>query len=126
MNIGVGATLAVIFAATVLVNVYLFHYSHGLYSSDRGDVQSLLEQYIVNDLTSTAQLTKAWLLKAGREHLSLRQRLGATASPVGMALSAEGLADAFDPHGLINAWDIYPPDVSCPDMERVGHVGDGK
>jgi hypothetical protein len=42
-----------------------------------------------------------------------------------MSLASLGI-EPFDPQGKINAWDIYPPDVSCPDLIRIGNVGDGK
>eukprot|EP01036_Dinobryon_divergens_P028902 gene28902-37919_t len=31
----------------------------------------------------------------------------------------------FDAYSKINIWDLFPPVMSCPDIERVGNVGDG-
>ena len=31
----------------------------------------------------------------------------------------------FDANSKINIWDLFPPVLSCPDVERVGNVGDG-
>lgn len=33
--------------------------------------------------------------------------------------------DAFDRWSGVNVWDLYPPQVSCPDLTRVGKIGDG-
>jgi hypothetical protein len=33
--------------------------------------------------------------------------------------------DAFDRWSGVNVWDLFPPQVSCPDSTRVGKIGDG-
>lgn len=35
------------------------------------------------------------------------------------------LYKAFNPESLVNVWDLYPPEISCPDLKRIGRVGDG-
>jgi hypothetical protein len=33
--------------------------------------------------------------------------------------------DPFSRESGINIWDLFPPEVSCPDIERVGNIGEG-
>lgn len=33
--------------------------------------------------------------------------------------------DPFSPHSGINVWDYYPPQLSCPDLQRIGKTGEG-
>jgi hypothetical protein len=33
--------------------------------------------------------------------------------------------DPFSSKSGINIWDLFPPEVSCPDIERVGNIGEG-
>jgi hypothetical protein len=35
---------------------------------------------------------------------------------------------SFDPFSLysgVNIWDLFPPEFSCPDLKRIGNIGDG-
>lgn len=43
-------------------------------------------------------------------------------------LPADFNIDSFQPFSRFSdtyIWDIFPPQMSCPDVERVGHIGDG-
>jgi hypothetical protein len=33
--------------------------------------------------------------------------------------------DPFSRQSGINVWDLFPPEVSCPDVQRVGNIGEG-
>lgn len=34
--------------------------------------------------------------------------------------------DPFSVHSGVNIWDLFPPELSCPDIKRIGNIGDGK
>ena len=35
------------------------------------------------------------------------------------------ISEPFNPNSPVVVWDLYLPEISCPDMERVGSIGDG-
>ena len=128
-----------LFAAAALGNLYLYLSSGAMYGT-----QTPLERFVAGGSSSTAELTEFWMRKASRSVLASADKASEA------ALSVHGLGSRpFDPAGKINvchcslyvhlshrvlmltlcslsqAWDIYPPEVSCPDVARVGNVGDG-
>jgi hypothetical protein len=33
--------------------------------------------------------------------------------------------DPFSVYSGVNIWDLFPPELSCPDVRRIGNIGDG-
>jgi len=70
-----------------------------------------------------AENIKAQLLSTQRRMLTTHPK-----PAIGIPFATKiGLTEAelFLPVSRVNIWDLYPPDASCPALERVGSVGDG-
>lgn len=94
--LGNGAALAALFMVTAVANLYLFHYSRGLYATE-------LQPFPAGDsAVSAAELTRAWTMRAAEDALA-RHVSDAAAAPVGAVLSVQGLGfQPFDPNQKIN------------------------
>lgn len=106
-----------------VVTVYIFSGMMSFVHTPSGDEKSSTKSYKV--------ATKELMISQQRQ-LLYKGKTDAEKSfgeeGINSILLDEVKLKEFDPFSIdskINVWDLYPPTISCPDVSRVGKVGDG-
>ena len=84
------------------------------------DIHGLSSSFLSWDIYTAragSLLTRNWLL-----HQSAR--LG-TSTPAFDMVNMSTF-EPFSAYSGVNIWDLFPPEFSCPDLTRIGNVGDGR
>jgi hypothetical protein len=70
--------------------------------------------------TSVSYVSQHWLLAQAKAAIAVDNKFHPEVSPQELLQ-----VDPFSTHSGINVWDYYPPQLSCPDILRVGKTGEG-
>lgn len=86
--------------------------------SSSNSLSTVLNLWTINPLDHTAKYTEDWI----------KYQSSTFTSPYfHYALNYFNLTE-FDPFSRqsgINIWDLFPPEYSCPDIQRIGNIGEG-
>lgn len=81
---------------------------------------STVESSSLDIASGAAYFSKQWL------HTQVKQfSTGPIDFHPGVSSTTISKVDPFSVHTGINVWDLYPPQLSCPDVMRIGKIGEG-
>lgn len=72
------------------------------------------------DVFHRSKFTYEWLIEQQRA-LEINDRINNYVTNVPI----KNISEPFSTESGVNIWDVFPSQVSCPDRQRIGNVGDG-
>lgn len=90
----------------------IYHY---ILDTNNSDESTLKSPHHYGYIFDPAVISRLWLVEFSRKLAS---------TPV--KIPVVNLTEPFSPSSGVNVWDVFSPEISCPDIERVGNIGDGK